>query len=278
MIKLQFINDIFHNLFDNDLSTFVWTGKFIGVIIFMLTIGKEMFKSFASSGHTFSQDKEGFTPYTLVRGLILLAVIISCTQILSMADNILLGIEKIGEAKWNADLQPLSLYTVQIDPPNTGNTTWDMVVQYLREINENLSPLAWINKLLYILFWVFDLLLFTIFVAKRFFYMGLIKIFAPIIIGLSILPEYRDMSYNLGKVYIRNFLVIIPYILVSVFANRLHDGFISYLYNAGNGHVAGSVAMSVTTQTFRSGALFGTVILKLMLYKGVSNFMKEIIS
>lgn len=276
MINLKFLDEVFHELFDGDLSAFVYAGKFIGVIIFMLTIGKELFKNFAASGKTFGEGKEGFTPYTLIRGLIILIAIVSITEILTMVDKILLLIEQIGESKWNAELKPLSLYEVKIDAPDTGSSALDIAILHLRNISDYLNPMVLINKILYIVFWILDLIIFSIFVAKRFFYLGLLKLFSPIILGLSILPEYRLMSYNLGKIYLRNFLSIIPFILVIVFANRLHDAFISTLHESGNG--AGTFFMSAGGQTIRTVALVFTVILKIVLFKSSSNFLKDVIN
>ncbi len=270
-MNLELIDGVFHDLFDNELSLFIWAGKFLAIIVFMFTIGKKAFKSFSSHGVVFGKDQEGLTPYDIVRGLIILAVILSITEILTLVDSILLLIEDVGRSTFVAEMNPLSLYEAEIKPPDTGSGSFDIMIEYLRKLNENFNPTMWVLKGFYLLLWLFDIVLFTVFIARRFFFMGVIKLFSPIILALSMLPEYKDLSYNLGKVYLRNFLVIIPYLLVFVFANRIHDAMVEAGMNAWGGvAVMGERAIRVV-------GLLAAVLIKFTLLKKSSDIMKQLI-
>ena len=276
-MNLELINRVFHDLFDDQLSLFVYAAKFIGVLLFMFTVGKKLFQNFSTKGVSFDKSKEGLSPYDIIRALVLLAVIISITEILTLFDNILLVIENLGVSEYKDELSPMALYNVPLEDPDTGSTTIDLVLKYLRKINENLNPVSFAIKGTYIILWLVDIILFVVFIAQRFFFMGIIKLFAPIIIGLSILPEYRELSYNLGKVYIRNFLVIIPYLLVFVFANKIHDALVAAGNEIGGG--AGTVGMVIGGQlAVRTVALLAAVVIKAMLLKKSSDFMKQLIA
>lgn len=276
-MNLELINRVFHDLFDNQLSIFIYAGKFIGVLLFMFTVGKKLFQNFSTKGVSFDKSKEGLNPYDILRAVVLLAVIVSITEILTLFDSILLLIENLGVSQYKEDLSPLALYHVPLEDPDTGSGAIDLVLRYLRKINENLNPLSWAIKGLYIILWMVDVILFIVFIAQRFFFMGVIKLFAPIIIGLSILPEYREMSYNLGKVYLRNFLIIIPYLLVFVFANKIHDALVAAGNEVGGG--VGSVGMVLGAElSIRVVALLATVVIKAMLLKKSGDFMKQLIA
>jgi len=276
-MNLELINRVFHDLFDDQLSIFIYAAKFIGVLLFMFTIGKKLMQNFSTKGMSFDKTKEGLNPYDILRALILLAAIISITEILTLFDNILLVIENIGISEYKEDLSPLALYNVPLEDPNTGSSTIDLVLRYLRNINEKLNPVSFALKGLYIILWLVDIILFVVFIAQRFFFMGVIKLFAPIIIGLSILPEYREMSYNLGKVYLRNFLIIIPYLLVFVFANKIHDALVAAGEEIGGG--VGTFGMVLGAGlTVRVVALLASVVIKAMLLKKSGDFMKQLIA
>ena len=275
-MNLKLIDDVFHDLFDGEFSIFIYAGKFLAVIIFVFTIGKKAFKSFSIHGMTFSREQDGLSPYDILRGLLLLAAILSITEILTLADKILLLIENIGTSKFQYDLSPMALYNVELEPPDTGSSSLDLVLEYLRKINENLNPLNWIMKVFYLVLWMVDMVLFVVFIAQRFFFMGIIKLFSPIVLALSILPEYKMMSYNLAKVYARNFLIIIPYMLVFVFANKIHDALVSLGYEAWGG--TGSIGMTIAGHSVRAVALLATVIIKIMLLRKSGDIMKQIIA
>ena len=70
---------------------------------------------------------------------------------------------------------------------------------------------------------ILDFLIYPVFLAERYFFMGLIKIFVPLMIALSIFDKTKDYIYNVFKMYARYYLVIIPYAFVVVFANTLFD-------------------------------------------------------
>jgi len=278
-MNLELINKVFHELFDDQLSIFIYAGKFIGVLLFMFTVGKKLMQNFSTKGVSFDKTKEGLNPYDILRAIILLAVIVSITEILTLFDNILLLIENLGMSAYREDLSPLALYNVPLEDPNTGSSTIDLVIKYLRNINENLNPVSFVLKGFYIILWMVDIILFVVFIAQRFFFMGIIKLFAPIIIGLSILPEYKEMSYNLGKVYLRNFLIIIPYLAVFVFANKIHDALVAGANEVAGG--AGSVALTMVVGghlAIRVVALLAAVVIKAMLLKKSGDFMKQLIA
>jgi hypothetical protein len=103
--------------------------------------------------------------------------------------------------------------------------------------------------------------------------MGLIKIFIPLMIALSIFDKMKDYIYNVFKMYARYYLVIIPYAFVVVFANTLFD--IMTVIMPVSTIDPGSMAISGGLMVIL--ALILVIVIKIKLFKVSMPFMKELI-
>ena len=113
-----------------------------------------------------------------------------------------------------------------------------------------------------------------IFLAERYFFMGLIKIFVPLMIALSIFDKTKDYIYNVFKMYARYYLVIIPYAFVVVFANTLFDT-MTVLITPVSAIDPSSMAISGGLMVIL--ALILVIVIKIKLFKVSMPFMKELI-
>jgi hypothetical protein len=121
---------------------------------------------------------------------------------------------------------------------------------------------------------ILDFLIYPVFLAERYFFMGLIKIFVPLMIALSIFDKTKDYIYNVFKMYARYYLVIIPYAFVVVFANTLFDTMtvlITPVSSIDPANMAISGGLMVVL------ALILVIIIKIKLFKVSMPFMKELI-
>jgi hypothetical protein len=104
--------------------------------------------------------------------------------------------------------------------------------------------------------------------------MGLIKIFVPLMIALSIFDKTKDYIYNVFKMYARYYLIIIPYAFVVVFANTLFDTMtvlIAPVSSLDPANMAISGGLMVVL------ALILVIVIKIKLFKVSMPFMKELI-
>jgi hypothetical protein len=121
---------------------------------------------------------------------------------------------------------------------------------------------------------ILDFLIYPVFLAERYFFMGLIKIFVPLMIALSIFDKTKDYIYNVFKMYARYYLVIIPYAFVVVFANTLFDTMtvlIAPVSSLDPANMAISGGLMVVL------ALILVIVIKIKLFKVSMPFMKELI-
>jgi hypothetical protein len=103
--------------------------------------------------------------------------------------------------------------------------------------------------------------------------MGLIKIFIPLMIALSIFDKTKDYIYNVFKMYARYYLVIIPYSFVVVFANTLFDIMTVIMpvppVDPSSMAISGGLLVIL--------ALILVIVIKIKLFKVSMPFMKELI-
>jgi hypothetical protein len=121
---------------------------------------------------------------------------------------------------------------------------------------------------------ILDFLIYPVFLAERYFFMGLIKIFVPLMIALSIFDKTKDYIYNVFKMYARYYLVIIPYAFVVVFANTLFDTMTVIMTPVSSIDPGG---MAISGGLMVVLALILVIVIKIKLFKVSMPFMKELI-
>ena len=224
---LEYLDKVYKTMFAGDLGYLVIVSKSIGAFILVLSLWKSFFKSFSKTGKVFSEGDEGFSPYTLFRMLGLLLLVSFSTQILDVFDSACAMVE--GEALKGFNNKPdlFSVSAPTVTPPPANESAIDGVLRKIGEVVNMMNPSSWTGgaytHITQFLLKILDFLIYPVFLAERYFFMGLIKIFVPLMIALSIFDKTKDYIYNVFKMYARYYLVIIPYAFVVVFANTLFD-------------------------------------------------------
>ncbi len=279
-MTLDFLDKVYKDIFNGNIAYLVNASRVIGGAIVSYSIYKGMMQSFSSTGELISKKEGGFSPYMIYRSLFLFMLIIFIPQILSSFDTICAAIE--GDVlKHYTDRMPnfFDLSEVKLDLPPANETLAAATLRKLEAILEFLNPMNWLGgSLTYVLDFILkliDFIIYPIFLAERYFIMGLIKLFAPLMVALSIFEETRKYIYNIFKMYAIYFLVIIPYIFATIFVNDLHDGIINMLYK--NPTSVTAALMVVSGGTIKACAMVMVIFIKLKLYKTSLPFMKELI-
>ena len=275
---LEYLDKVYKAMFAGDLSYLVIVSKSIGAFILILSLWKSFFKSFSKTGKVFSEGEEGFSPYTLFRMLGLLLLVGFSTQILDVFDSACAMVE--GEALKGFNDKP-DLFTVptpDVTPPSANESAIDGVLRKMGEVVNMLNPSSWTGgaytHITQFLLKIFDFLIYPVFLAERYFFMGLIKIFVPLMIALSIFDKTKDYIYNVFKMYARYYLIIIPYAFVVVFANTLFDT-MTVLITPVSAIGPGSMAISGGLMVIL--ALILVIVIKIKLFKMSMPFLKELI-
>jgi hypothetical protein len=275
---LEYLDKVYKAMFAGDLGYLVIVSKSVGALILVLSLWKSFFKSFSKTGKVFSEGEEGFSPYSLFRMLGLLLLISFSTQILDVFDSACAMVE--GEALKGFNNKPdlFSVSAPTVTPPPANESAIDGVLRKMGEVVNMMNPSSWTGgaytHITQFFLKILDFLIYPVFLAERYFFMGLIKIFVPLMIALSIFDKTKDYIYNIFKMYARYYLVIIPYAFVVVFANTLFDTMtvlIAPVSAIGPGSMAISGGLMVIL------ALILVIVIKIKLFKVSMPFIKELI-
>ena len=274
---LEYLDKVYKTMFAGDLGYLVIVSKSIGAFILVLSLWKSFFRSFSKTGKVFSEGEEGFSPYTLFRMLGLLLLVSFSTQILDVFDSACAMVEGEALKGFNNNPDLFSVSAPNVTPPPANESAIDGVLRKIGEVVNMMNPSSWTGgaytHITQFLLKILDFLIYPVFLAERYFFMGLIKIFVPLMIALSIFDKTKDYIYNVFKMYARYYLVIIPYAFVVVFANTLFDTMtvIMPVSSVGPGSMAISGGLMVIL------ALILVIIIKIKLFKVSMPFMKELI-
>ena len=275
---LEYLDKVYKSMFAGDLGYLVIISKSIGASILVLSLWKSFFRSFSKTGKVFSEGDEGFSPYTLFRMLGLLLLVGFSTQILDVFDSACAMVESEALKGFNNKPDMFTVSSFPVTPPPANESAIDGVLRKIGEVVNMMNPSSWTGgaytHITQFMLKILDFLIYPVFLAERYFFMGLIKIFVPLMIALSIFDKTKDYIYNVFKMYARYYLVIIPYAFVVVFANTLFDTMtvlIAPVSSIDPANMAISGGLMVVL------ALILVIVIKIKLFKVSMPFMKELI-
>ncbi|HUX94378.1 MAG TPA: hypothetical protein VMV47_01485 [Bacteroidales bacterium] len=275
---LEYLDKVYKAMFAGGLGYLVIVSKSIGAFILVFSLWKSFFRSFSKTGKVFSEGDEGFSPYTLFRMLGLLLLVSFSTQILDVFDSVCAMVE--GEALKGFNNKPdlFSVSAPTVTPPPANESAIDGVLRKMGEVVNMLNPTSWTGgaytHITQFLLKTLDFLIYPVFLAERYFFMGLIKLFIPLMIALSIFDKTKDYIYTVFKMYARYYLVIIPYSFVVVFANTLFDAMTILIAPVS---ATGPSSMAISGGLMVILALILVIIIKIKLFKMSMPFLKELI-
>jgi len=275
---LEYLDRVYKAMFSGGLGYLVIVSKSIGAFILVLSLWKSFFKSFSKNGKVFSEGDEGFSPYTLFRMLGLLLLVGFSTQILDVFDSACAMVETEALKGFNNKPDLFTVPATTVTPPPANESAINGLFRKAGEILNMMNPSSWTggsnSSITQFLLKILDFLIYPVFLAERYFFMGLIKIFVPLMIALSIFDKTKDYIYNVFKMYARYYLVIIPYAFVVVFANTLFDT-MTVIMTPVSSIDPGSMAISGGLMVVL--ALILVIVIKIKLFKVSMPFMKELI-
>jgi hypothetical protein len=275
---LEYLDKVYKSMFAGGLNYLVIVSKSIGALILVISLWKSFFKSFSKNGKVFSEGDEGFSPYALIRMLALLLLVGFSTQILDVFDSACAMVETEALKGFNNKPDLFSVPATTVTPPPANESAINGLFRKAGEILNMMNPSSWTggsnSSITQFLLKILDFLIYPVFLAERYFFMGLIKIFVPLMIALSIFDKTKDYIYNVFKIYARYYLVIIPYAFVVVFANTLFE---TMTVIAAPVSAADPSSMAISGILMSILALILVIVIKIKLFKMSMPFMKELI-
>jgi len=263
---LEYVDAIFQTIKDSDFLQYTIVGmKALAILFFLINILKKYNEGVANrDGYTW-----GLTPTELVKNFIIVLLVIFSSQVLDVFDNILVAIE--GQYRNTAPaLLPLQLQDVPIEDEVNGISAASKGLALLFEaLSTPLYGLKILAFILSVFLWLIDLFIYPLFLAERFFLLGIMQAFFPLVISLAVFEKFRSMAYTFFKLYAAVYMLVPAFFLVNVFVNALYTEFTTNFWTNLFGFDFGS---SFFAPVIELGTIGFIVFLKFKLYKRATTF------
>lgn len=265
-IGLEYVDAVYDTITGSDFSQYTITGmKALALLFFLINIIKKYNEGVAvRDGHTW-----GLTPTELAKNFAVVILVLFSDQVLDAFDTILVGIETQYRST-APDLLPLQLQDISIeeDAGIMDAARKGMVLLYEALV----SPLFGMRLLAFIIsvfLWLLDLFIYPLFLAERFFLLGVMRAFFPLVISLAVFEKFRSLAYSFFKLYVAVYMLVPAFFLVNIFINALYgeltDNFWVNLFGTDYGS-------SVFAPLVELGTIGFIVFLKFKLYRRATSF------
>ena len=265
-IGLEYVDAVYDTITGSDFSQYTITGmKALALLFFLINIIKKYHEGIASrDGHTW-----GLTPTELAKNFAVVLLVLFSDQVLDAFDSILVGIETQYRST-APDLLPLQLqeFPIEEDAGIMDAARKGMALLYEALV----SPLFGMRLLAFIIsvfLWLLDLFIYPLFLAERFFLLGVMRAFFPLVISLAVFEKFRTLAYNFFKLYVAVYMLVPAFFLVNIFINALYgeltDNFWVNLFGTDYGS-------SVFAPLVELGTIGFIVFLKFKLYRRATSF------
>lgn len=265
-IGLEYVDAVFQTIKDSDFSQYTIVGmKALAVLFFLVNILKKYNEGIAATdGHTW-----GLTPTELAKNFLIVLLVIFSTEVLGVFDDILVAIESQYRDTAPA-LLPLQLQDVDLERDVGALEAAKKAMALLYEAL--VTPLYGLKVLAFILgvmLWLMDLFIYPLFLAERYFLLGVMQAFFPLVISLSVFEKFRSLAYTFFKLYAGVYMLVPAFFLVNVFVNNLYTEISTNFWGNLFGTDWGSEFFASIIEL---GTIGFIVLLKFKLYRRATRF------
>lgn len=265
-IGLEYVDAVFQVIKNSDFSQYTIAGmKTLAVLFFLVNILKKYNEGIA--------DKEGYTwglsPGELSKNFAVVLLVIFSTQVLGFFDSILVAIESqykdTAPALIPLQLQDINLET-DVGPLEVATKAMSLLYDALVT---PLYPVKVISFVIGLFLWVLDLFIYPLFLAERYFLLGIMQAFFPLIISLAVFEKFREMAYNFFKLYAAVYMLVPAFFLVNIFVNNLYAEINTNFWSNLLGNSTDNNIIKIIVE---AGSIGFIVFLKFKLYRRATSF------
>lgn len=219
-MELEYVDAVFQTIKDSSYATYTIGGmKALAVLFFLFNIIKKYYEGGAMrTGLTW-----GLTPTDLIGNFAVVLVVLFSTEVLGAFDNILVAIET-QYRDMAPELMPLALQEVEVEEEtglfDAATKAMGLLYEWLATPFMGLRTLAWAGSLV---LWVLDLFIYPLFLAERYFILGVMQAFFPLVIVMAVFEKFREMGYRFFRLYAAVYMIVPAFFLVNVFVNVLYQ-------------------------------------------------------
>jgi len=265
-IGLEYIDAVFQTIQNSSFSQYTIAGmKTLAVLFFLINILKKYNEGVA--------DKDGYTwglsPGELMKNFAIVVLVIFSTQVLGFFDSILVSIEAQYRDTAPA-LLPLQMQDIPIEEDVSIIEVAQAAMTLLYEAL--VTPLYGFKIFAFIIslfLWILDLFIYPLFLAERYFLLGIMQAFFPLVISLAVFEKFRSLAYTFFKLYAAVYMLVPAFFLVNVFVNALYTEINTNFWTNLFGTDVGQGFFAPVVQL---GSVGFIVFLKFKLYKRATSF------
>lgn len=271
-IGLEYVDAVFTTIKSSDFAQYTITGmKTLAVLFFLINILKKYNEGVANQdGPTW-----GLTPGELAKNFAVVLLVIFSSQVLGVFDGLLVAIETQYRDTAPA-LLPLQMMDVDLEQEVGVLEAAKKAMALLYEAL--VTPLYGLKVIAFIIgvfLWLIDLFIYPLFLAERYFLLGIMQAFFPLVISLSVFEKFRNLAYNFFKLYAGVYMLVPAFFLVNVFVNNLYTEVNTNFWETLFGTDWGSQFFAPIIQL---GSIGFIVLLKFKLYKKATTFTFKLFS
>ena len=265
-IGLEYVDAVFQTIKASDFASYVIGGmKFLAVLFFLLNI----FKKYYEGGATHQGLTWGLTPTDLIKNFAVVLVVIFSTEVLDAFDTILVAIE--GQYRGTAPtLLPLGMQEIEVEEDlgllDATAKAMGLLYEWLATPFLGIRTLAWGLGLF---LWVLDLFIYPLFLAERYFLLGVMQAFFPLVLSMAVFEKFREIGYRFFKLYAAVYMIVPAFFLVNVFVNELHQEITENFWPSLFGTDFGSELFAPIIELAGIGFI---ILIKFKLYKRATSF------
>jgi hypothetical protein len=265
-IGLEYVDAVFQTIQNSSFSQYTIAGmKTLAVLFFLVNILKKYNEGIA--------DKDGYTwglsPGELMKNFAIVILVIFSTQVLGFFDSILVSIEAQYRGTAPA-LLPLQMQDIPIEEEINFLEAAQAAMALLYEAL--VTPLYGFKIFAFIIslfLWILDLFIYPLFLAERYFLLGIMQAFFPLVISLAVFEKFRSLAYTFFKLYAAVYMLVPAFFLVNVFVNALYTEINTNFWTNLFGTDVGQGFFAPVVQL---GSVGFIVFLKFKLYKRATSF------
>lgn len=217
----QLVHSVYEGLFDENVFKVVAGLKLLCCSLLLVHFYIKFFASTADKEKTLRP----LTPWDIFKGSAILLAVISYDYILAGLDMLLGAIE--GEYRALATdpklgvLESMSTDGLMDEKPSSADTATINIAATLANFFS--SPAILLLKLVETIAAFIDLVMYGVFLAERFFFMGLLRVIGAIAIACAVIEKLERWFWNWLAAYTVFWLLAIPLMLANLFTNRLYE-------------------------------------------------------
>ena len=265
-IGLEYVDAVFQTIKDSDFSQYTIVGmKTLAVLFFLVNVLKKYNEGIATTeGHTW-----GLTPTELAKNFAVVLLVIFSTELLGVFDGILVAIENQYRDTAPA-LLPLQLQDVDLERDVGALEAAKKAMAMLYEaLVTPLYGLKMVAFVIGVMLWLLDIFIYPLFLAERYFLLGIMQAFFPLVISLAVFEKFRGLAYMYFKLYAGVYMLVPAFFLVNVFVNNLYTEINTNFWGSLFGTDWGSEFFAPIIQL---GSIGFIVLLKFKLYRKATSF------